>query len=238
MTEPETDARSFRGLGADRDLLPQIPIHECATNKFSEPGALSSATPTNFRLPPTAYRCGLDLIASRTRCKERAAGAGSGGEENAVRKLRQLSFAAPELPPRLTPQREKPERVEARGPNRRSNSDPLTVATSHVPAAPAEVLARDGIRSKRGGPILLAPHQIGDQRGERQGLESDSTNRSPPDRAQGSGANESWRETGSALADPVSDCATNKFSEPVAISSAPPTDVSASAYSSSGGAST
>ena len=27
-----------------------VPFHDCATNKFSEPGALSSSTPTNFRL--------------------------------------------------------------------------------------------------------------------------------------------------------------------------------------------
>src|SRR5688500_8919257 len=40
----------------------------------------------------------------------------------------------------------------------------------------------------------------------------------------------SWRESGSAPADPDSDCAENKFSEPVAVSSAPPTDASASAY--------
>ena len=46
----------------------------CATKKFSEPGALSSATPTDFRLPPTAYRCGLDLIASRARCKGESRG--------------------------------------------------------------------------------------------------------------------------------------------------------------------
>ncbi len=48
----------------------------------------------------------------------------------------------------------------------------------------------------------------------------------------------SWRGSGSAPADPDPDCATNKFSEPVAVSSAPPTDVSACAYSPSGGTST
>ena len=47
----------------------------------------------------------------------------------------------------------------------------------------------------------------------------------------------SWREPG-PLPRPVSRLRPNKFSEPVALSSAPPTDVSASAYSSSGGAST
>src|SRR5262245_55310674 len=37
--------------------------------KFTEPGALSSSTPTNLRLPPTAYRSGIALLASRARCK-------------------------------------------------------------------------------------------------------------------------------------------------------------------------
>ena len=66
--------RSFQGVLARNGSLPGIRFYECAINKFSEPGALSSATPTNFRLPPTAYRCGLDLLASRARCKGESRG--------------------------------------------------------------------------------------------------------------------------------------------------------------------
>ncbi len=37
--------------------------------KFTEPVALSSTTPANFRLPPTVARCSFDLPALRARCK-------------------------------------------------------------------------------------------------------------------------------------------------------------------------
>ena len=47
--------RPFRGLRANRDPLSRIPA--LPTNKFSEPGALSSSAPTNFRLQP----CGFSL---------------------------------------------------------------------------------------------------------------------------------------------------------------------------------
>ena len=59
--------------------------------KFSEPGALSSPDPTNFRLPPTAYRIGLDLLASRARCKGEATASSrerQGCSERRGRKLR------------------------------------------------------------------------------------------------------------------------------------------------------
>jgi hypothetical protein len=59
--------------------------------KFSEPGALSSSAPTNFRLPPTAYRIGLDLLASRARCKREgtvSAGQRQAGRHRCHRKLR------------------------------------------------------------------------------------------------------------------------------------------------------
>ncbi|MDX6398847.1 MAG: hypothetical protein QOJ43_2255, partial [Gaiellaceae bacterium] len=69
--------------------------------KFSEPGALSSATPTNFRLPPTAYRSGLDLIASRARCKGESRAwrsEGQGLKNRRERKLRLFLFGAAQLP--------------------------------------------------------------------------------------------------------------------------------------------
>ena len=70
---------SFRDLRAEGDPLLRIAVDRIrrirpAAKKFSEPGALSSSAPTNFRLPPTAYRCGLDLLASRARCKEEPKG--------------------------------------------------------------------------------------------------------------------------------------------------------------------
>jgi hypothetical protein len=66
----------------------------CA-NKFSEPGALSSTAPTNFRLPPTAYRSGIDLLASRARCKGESTGrrgAGSRGRKSLRPQIATFSF--------------------------------------------------------------------------------------------------------------------------------------------------
>ena len=68
--------------------------------KFSEPGALSSSTPTNFRLPPTAYRSGIDLLASRARCKGESRGRPARGQEPAGgkrRNLRLFPFASAEV---------------------------------------------------------------------------------------------------------------------------------------------
>ena len=73
----------LRGRNCDPRLLDH--------KKFSEPGALSSPDPTNFRLPPTAYRIGLDLLASRARCKGEATASNrerQDGSERGVRKLR------------------------------------------------------------------------------------------------------------------------------------------------------
>ena len=70
-----------------RNCDPRLLDHK----KFSEPGALSSPDPTNFRLPPTASRIGLDLLASRARCKREArasAGERQGRRARRVRKLR------------------------------------------------------------------------------------------------------------------------------------------------------
>ena len=58
-----------RGVSRHRSRLETRPDH-----KFSEPGALLSSTPTDLRrsalrLLPTAYWCGLDLLASRARCE-------------------------------------------------------------------------------------------------------------------------------------------------------------------------
>jgi hypothetical protein len=85
-------------LARTRDPLPGIP-RSCA-KKFSEPGALSSATPTDFRLPPTASRSGLDLLASRARCKGESrapAAPGQGAVAGALRKLRRFLFDRMEL---------------------------------------------------------------------------------------------------------------------------------------------
>ena len=73
----------LRGRNCDPRLLDH--------KKFSEPGALSSPDPTNFRLPPTAYRIGLDLLASRARCKGEARASSSERQvhpEHRDRKLR------------------------------------------------------------------------------------------------------------------------------------------------------
>ena len=58
--------------------------------KFSEPGALSSPDPTNFRLPPTASRIGLDLLASRARCKREARASAGERQDRRARRVRKL----------------------------------------------------------------------------------------------------------------------------------------------------
>ena len=58
--------------------------------KFTEPVALSSTSPVNLRLPPTALRSGFDLLALRARCKKEAtrwAGAVQEGEGRVFRAL-------------------------------------------------------------------------------------------------------------------------------------------------------
>ena len=55
-------------------------IANCATrskgadHKFTEPVALSSTSPVNLRLPPTALGSGFDLLALRARCKGESTG--------------------------------------------------------------------------------------------------------------------------------------------------------------------
>ena len=72
----------MRGRNCDPRLLDH--------KKFSEPGALSSSDPTNFRLPPTASRIGLDLLASRARCKGEATGSTGERQERRRSRLRKL----------------------------------------------------------------------------------------------------------------------------------------------------
>ena len=74
MSEPRVRRTQLQGSWRETGSASADPVSDCATNKFSEPGALSSSTPTNFRLPPTAYRSGLDLLASRARCKGESRG--------------------------------------------------------------------------------------------------------------------------------------------------------------------
>src|SRR5579884_2891930 len=66
--------------------------------KFTEPVALSSTSPENLRLPPTALRSGFGLLALRARCKGEANGARrwiQGPRNGAARNLRMNSFATP-----------------------------------------------------------------------------------------------------------------------------------------------
>ena len=72
----------MRGRNCDPRLLDH--------KKFSEPGALSSPDPTNFRLPPTAYRIGLDLLASRARCKREARASAGERQDRGARRVRKL----------------------------------------------------------------------------------------------------------------------------------------------------
>src|SRR5581483_12397664 len=79
--------RELRGYGASVQEgrtevfrnLHQIPFGPCKTalsavrskgpdQKFTEPVALSSTSPVNLRLPPTALGSGFDLLALRARC--------------------------------------------------------------------------------------------------------------------------------------------------------------------------
>src|SRR3954463_12065491 len=47
---------------------------EAVQKKFTEPVALLSTSPGNFRLPPTALGSGFDLLALRARCKRKPTG--------------------------------------------------------------------------------------------------------------------------------------------------------------------
>jgi hypothetical protein len=84
-------SRSVRPRCAVSFRARNVPDH-----KFSESGALSSSTPTDLRrsalrLVPTAYWCGLDLLASRARCKGQARGGSCEGQARRAgicRKLR------------------------------------------------------------------------------------------------------------------------------------------------------
>src|SRR5215831_18651574 len=68
--------------------------------KFTEPVALSSTSPGNLRLPPTALGSGFDLLALRARCKRepRARVSGAQGSERCPsRNLRELLQAYGEI---------------------------------------------------------------------------------------------------------------------------------------------
>src|SRR5262249_36374228 len=61
--------------------------------KFTEPVALSSTSPVNLRLPPTALGSGFDLLALRAGCRSEptAPAAGpQGGRRRRARNLRKL----------------------------------------------------------------------------------------------------------------------------------------------------
>jgi hypothetical protein len=69
---------------------------EIGPKKFAEPVSLSSALPTNFRLPPTAARLGFDLLALRARRKRDSRGVkGSlqGLSQRRVRNLQKIQFS-------------------------------------------------------------------------------------------------------------------------------------------------
>ncbi len=68
--------------------------------KFTEPVALSSTSPVNLRLPPTALGSGFDLLALRARCKRElrgCAGTVQGLRNSLCRNLRKLPRAQTEL---------------------------------------------------------------------------------------------------------------------------------------------
>src|SRR5215475_12450067 len=63
--------------------------------KFTEPVALSSTSPVNLRLPPTALGSGFDLLALRARCKREAthaAGVDQGARERKRCTLRSQTY--------------------------------------------------------------------------------------------------------------------------------------------------
>ena len=62
-------------------------IKAARDQKFTEPVALSSTSPTNLRLPPTALRSGFDLLALRARCTEEHRDFRTGLQERADAKL-------------------------------------------------------------------------------------------------------------------------------------------------------
>src|SRR4051794_9421516 len=70
------------------------------TKKFTEPVALSSTSPMNLRLPPTAPGSGFDLLALRARCKRELTAPAAAPQEHGegrARNLRKLLRAQREL---------------------------------------------------------------------------------------------------------------------------------------------
>ena len=63
---------------------------EIGPKKFAEPVALSSALPTDFRLPPTAARLGFDLLALRARRKRDSRGVNASDQDMSKRRARNL----------------------------------------------------------------------------------------------------------------------------------------------------
>src|SRR5262252_6823075 len=55
---------------AQRELAVPAACSKGSYQKFTEPVALSSTSPVNLRLPPTALGSGFDLLALRARCSE------------------------------------------------------------------------------------------------------------------------------------------------------------------------
>src|SRR5262245_59805485 len=71
-------------------------VHSRDHKKFAEPVSLSSALPTNFRLPPTAARLGFDLLALRARRKRDSRDvkrSDQGLSERRVRNLQKIQFS-------------------------------------------------------------------------------------------------------------------------------------------------
>src|ERR1700693_205671 len=60
--------------------------------KFAEPVSLSSALPTNFRLPPTVARLGVDLLACRSRRKGETRGMHPSDQDLSKRRPRNLQI--------------------------------------------------------------------------------------------------------------------------------------------------
>jgi hypothetical protein len=57
-------------LRSQRELAERAACSKGPDQKFTEPVALSSTSPVNLRLPPTALRSGFDLLALRARCRK------------------------------------------------------------------------------------------------------------------------------------------------------------------------
>jgi len=65
----------------------EAPAEAARDQKFTEPVSLSSTSPGNLRLPPTALRSGFDLLALRARCTEEHRDFQTGLQERADAKL-------------------------------------------------------------------------------------------------------------------------------------------------------